>query len=96
MVIKQLSFTSEACRAEDEVSERVESLYQSVINAVDIWKESEESGSCFVASAGDDARLSLLEVSLESKVVGGRKILKDIAHASAMSVRFLVFFSATL
>ena len=88
--------TSEACRAEDEVSERVESLYQSVINAVDIWQESEESGSCVVASAGDDARLSLLEVSLESKVVGGRKILKDIAHASAMSVRFLVFFSATL
>jgi len=33
---------------------------------------------------GDDARLSLLEVSLESKVVGGRKILKDMAHASAI------------
>jgi len=64
------------------------------INTVDVWQESEESGSCVAASAGDDARLSLLEVCLESKVVGGRKILKDMAHASAIVGRiFSNFFS---
>jgi hypothetical protein len=47
-----------------------------------------------VLTSADDARLSLLEVSLESKVVGGRKILKDMAHASAMVGKiFSNFFS---
>jgi len=97
MVIWQLSLTSEARRAENEVPERVEGLHQSVINTVDVWQESEESGSCVVVSAGDEAHLSLLEVSLESKVVSGRKILKDMAHASAIVGKiFSTFFSDIL
>jgi len=93
MLVWQL--TGNKAKMDEEVApERLEGIHQSGVNAVDIWRECEESEKIVVASVGDDTRLSLIELDLSSGIVIGeqRKVVKDMAHSSAIVGRILVVF----
>lgn len=89
LVWKLSELSGEEAIDDDVLPEKVESLHQSGINAVDIWRESKTSGRVRVATVGDDCRVSVLEINLNSGITHKsteRKIWKkDMAHASAIS-----------
>lgn len=87
--------SSEDAVDDDVLPEKVESLHQSGINAVDLWHVPETFGKVRVATVGDDCRVSVLEVDLKSAFTGAstkRTVFrKDMAHASAISGNYKEF-----
>ena len=66
--------------------ERIQSLHQSGINAVDIWKDKEMSGNILIGTVGDDTRLNVITLDLNKDFSDQQELTltKEMAHASSI------------
>ena len=71
--------------SDEMICQKVEGVNQSGINDLALWQEN-ESSEMIVATVGDDARLSVLELSIasENKISTTYLIKQDMAHASSI------------
>jgi hypothetical protein len=76
----------ESSRKDEEIiPEKIESLHQSGINAVDIWQNSDSKGRVLIATVGDDTRLSVIELDMNSDYLSNYLITKkDMSHSSSI------------
>ena len=70
----------------DTSPERIKSLHQSGINAVDIWQDEEITGSILIGTVGDDTRLNVIALDLNKDFAAQQELMftKDMAHASSI------------